>query len=101
MGLRIPACAYIVFSVLQSPLDMSNTNATLVNEYQVHFYLNCRAGIVGAFVGGPYLLAERFSGQRYRSLLTTGLLRLLEDAPLPLRQRLWLRYTAGRISSRN
>jgi hypothetical protein len=44
---------------------------------------------------GTYLLPERLTAQRYCRLLTTVLLRLLEDTPAPVRQRLWFRYMGG------
>jgi hypothetical protein len=48
--------------------------------------------VIWDIVEGPCLLSETLSAQRYRSVLSTVLLELLEDATLLVRQILWLHH---------
>jgi hypothetical protein len=69
-----------------------NPHSIRERRYQVRFSVSIWAGIVGGIVVGPYLLPDSLTAQRYRDFMETVPPGLLEDVPLPVRQRLWFQH---------
>ncbi|GFX15779.1 uncharacterized protein TNCV_1061011 [Trichonephila clavipes] len=50
--------------------------------------INVWAGIVGDCLLGPYILPERLNGSVYLTFLQEDLPEILNDVPMPIRQRI-------------
>ncbi|GFW96021.1 transposase-like protein [Trichonephila clavipes] len=50
--------------------------------------INAWAGIVGDYLLGPYILPERLNGSMYLTFLQEVLPEMLNDVPMPIRQRI-------------
>lgn len=72
--------------------DIENPHGIIGAGHQRRFSLNVWGGIIGNFLIGPVFLPARLNGAAYHRFLAFQLAQLLENVPIPTRQRMWFMH---------